>query len=428
MATVTVSRGVESYVINVKVSSCVAAVGEALVPRLVVNAGQTMSLDIANYFAKTGGGALTYEASSSNTDTFSVELSDSQLTLQGGTLPEGVDKAQAELRLTAHNGCGAAKLLILVTVTKAVVNKPPTIDSPLGAKTLASHGYMAMIALSDHFSDPEMKSLRYSVASSDLATVAGSIDNDTLTVTTGAVSATAKGSIFVTATDSVGLSVTDTLVVTVTPNQSPTVTNPIEDVEMTRGGKEFDTHLTGRFSDPEGGPLTFSVGEDDFVIGGQDTSPITAEITGDFLTVTPDLVGSATVIVRATDPGGRWVKDRFNVTVAAGKRSNPDSVNVRSAPVPVGSIPDQALTIVGSAVRFDVASFFMEPDGDTVMYSARLASEAERIPDYVSVDMSGSMLTLTPGTISGSIDVLVSASDVNGAASQTFTVNVAGAN
>ena len=70
----------------------------------------------------------------------------------------------------------------------------------------------------------------------------------------------------------------------------------------------------------------------------------------------------------------------------------------------------------------------MEPDGDAVMFSVRLATEAERIPDYVSVDMSGSMLTLTPGTTSGSIDVLVSASDIDGAASQMFTVNVAGAN
>ena len=31
----------------------------------------------------------------------------------------------------------------------------------------------------------------------------------------------------------------------------------------------------------------------------------------------------------------------------------------------------------------------------SVMYSARLTTEAERIPDHVSVDMSGSMLTLT---------------------------------
>ena len=86
-------------------------------------------------------------------------------------------------------------------------------------------------------------------------------------------------------------------------------------------------------------------------------------------------------MVTATDPGRRRVRDDFVVRVVAGKRSNPDSINVRSAPVPVGSIPDQALTIVGSAVRFDVAPFFVEPDGDAVIYSARLATEAERIPD-----------------------------------------------
>ena len=283
-----------------------------------------------------------------------------------------------------------------------------------------------MITLSGHFSDPDEESLTYSVASSAPATVAGSIDADTLTVTTGRVTGTAK--ISVTATDTGGLAVSDTLDVTVTQNQSPTVTDPIDDVELTLGGKEFDTGLTGHFSDPEGGPLTFRVSAEDSGSWTRGTPAVTAEITGDFLTVTADFVDVATVIVTATDPGRRRVRDEFVVRVVAGKRSNPDSVNVRSAPVPVGSIPDQALTIVGSAVRIDVAPFFVEPDGDAVIYSARLATEAERIPDSVSMDMSGSMLTLTPGTTSGSIDVLVSATDIDGTASQTFTVNVAGAN
>ena len=133
-------------------------------------------------------------------------------------------------------------------------------------------------------------------------------------------------------------------------------------------------------------------------------------------------------MLRATDPGVGRVEDEFDVTVYAGRGYSPDSVNVRSAPVPVGSIPDQALTVVGSAVRFDVTPFFMELDGDAVMYSARQATQEERISDYVSVDMSGSMLTLTPGTTSGSIDVLVSATDIDGTASQTFTVNVSNVN
>ncbi len=616
MATVTVTRGSESYAIEVAVSSCLTATDAAEMPKLIVNPRQVMTwdLDMSDHFVKTGGGALTYDASSSERDTFTVSLSNSRLTITGGGLPTGKDRARAELILTARNNCGATRVKKPVTVEG--VNKAPTIHSPLRDTTLASHGYTTSYRLSDHFRGGR---LTYSQASSDTATVRGGFSYyGTLTVTTRAVSQTTKDSIFVMAMDPVGLAARDTLVVTVTPNvspsvdvvipdatlaaggtmasytlseyfsdpdgnsedltyeaetsepdtvsvgiedgvlkvtpkdvdkpgtatisvsatdpgglwistafdvtvtqdcaidttaiadlslasggyketytlgnhftasncsddlsysgssdegsvalanvsngtltvtsvgtgtadvtvtaisgavsksiefevtvtqnQSPTVTRPIDDVELTLGGKEFDTGLSGRFSDPEGGPLTFSVSAEDSGSWTRGTPAVTAEITGDFLTVTADFVDVATVIVTATDPGRGRVRDEFVVRVVAGKRSNPDSVNVRSAPAPVGSIPDQTLTTVGSAVRFDVAPFFMELDGDAVMYSARLATEAERIPDYVSVDMSGSMLTLTPGTTSGSIDVLVSATDIDGTASQTLTVNVAGAN
>ena len=286
-----------------------------------------------------------------------------------------------------------------------------------------------MITLSEHFSDPDGTSadLTYGDPTSTVPNVAtATVSDGELTVTSGSETGTAG--ISVTATDTGGLMGSATFDVTVTRNQSPTVTDPFDDVELTLGGKEFDTGLTGHFSDPEGEPLTFTVEAEDSGSWTRGTPAVTAEISGSRLTVTADFVGVATVTVRAYDPSGRRATDDFVVRVVAGKRSNPDSVNVRSAPAPVGSISDQALTIVGSAVRIDVASFFMESDGDAVMYSARLATRAERIPDYVSVDMSGSMLTLTPGTMSGSIDVLVSATDIDGTASQTFTVNVANAN
>ena len=620
-ATVTVARGSESYAIDVVVSSCLTAADAALLPRLIVNQDQVMTwdLDMSNHFVKTSGGALTYDASSSDTDTFTVSLSRSRLTITGGSLPEGKARARAELILTARNDCGATRVQKPVTVEDEDEDKAPEIDLPLGSPTLASDGYSTTYTLSNHFSDPEMKSLTYTQAASDAATVSGIFHyNYTLTVTTGAVTAIVTDSIFVMAMDPIGLAARDTLVVTVEPNvvpgvidaigdttlaaggttakytlsehfedpdgtpadltyeawssepdtvsaginngvlevtpkdvdkpgtatitvkatdpgdlwastafdvtvtqdcaidttaiadlslasggyketytlgnhftasncaadlsysgssdegsvalanvsngtltvtsvgtgtadvtvtaisgavsksiefevtvtqnQSPTVTRPIDDVELTLGGKEFDTGLTGHFSDPEGGPLTFRVSAEDSGSWTRGTPAVTAEMTGNRLTVTADFVGEATVIVTAYDPGGGRAIDQFGVRVVAGKRSNPDSVNVRSAPAPVGSIPDRALTIVGSAVRFDVAPFFVEPDGDAVMYSARLATEAERIPDYVSVEMSGSMLTLTPGTTAGSIDVLVSATDIDGTAYQTFTVNVAGAN
>ena len=113
-ATVTVWRGTESYAIDVAVSSCVKA-GAGLLPRRIVRPGQVMTLDLAENFVKTGGGALTYDVSSSNRDTIDVSLSGSRLTLTGGSLPDGKDRAQAELVLMARNDCGAARVQIPVT-------------------------------------------------------------------------------------------------------------------------------------------------------------------------------------------------------------------------------------------------------------------------------------------------------------------------
>ena len=158
MATVTVTRGSESYAINVAVRSCLTAADAALLPRLIVNPDQIMTwdLNLSDQFVKTGGGALTYDASSSDTDTFTVSLSRSRLTITGGSLPEGKDRARAELILTARNDCGATRVQKPVTVEDEDEDDAPEIDLPLGSPTLASDGYSTTYTLSNHFSDPDM--------------------------------------------------------------------------------------------------------------------------------------------------------------------------------------------------------------------------------------------------------------------------------
>ena len=104
-------------------------------------------------------------------------------------------------------------------------------------------------------------------------------------------------------------------------------------------------------------------------------------------------------------------------------------MTVRSKPVANGTISNQKLTIGGSSKDLDVSSYFTDPDGDddnSMTYSAQVVTTGERIPDYVSLSMSGSTLTMTPGTTSGSIDVEVTATDRDGSATQTFTVTVSG--
>ena len=87
----------------------------------------------------------------------------------------------------------------------------------------------------------------------------------------------------------------------------------------------------------------------------------------------------------------------------------------------VGTIADRNLDAGGSAVEFSVAAAFNDPDGDALSYQASSASSV------VSVALTGSQLTLTPGAV-GSATVTVSANDAASAdkpASQAFTVTVA---
>ena len=519
-ATVTVTRGIESYAIDVAVTveNQPPTVHLPLRDTTLASHGYMTSYSLSNHFSDPEGSQLTYSVTSSDPNTVGGSFNYyGSLTVTTGEVKATTTDS---LFVTATDPGGlSAKDTLVVTVTP---NVGPVVDDAIGDTTLAAGGTTASYTLSEHFTDPDggPADLTYGAAKSEPDTVSAAIEGGVLEVTPEDVTEPGTATITVTATDKGGLSVstafdvavtsdcvitpktiadlslasggyketytltdyfsasncTDDLSysgssskvgvalanasngtltvtsvgtgtaditvtatsgtvsrsikfeVTVTRNQAPTVTIPFRDVELTLGGKEFDSGLTGRFSDPEGGPLTFSVGAEDSGVWGQGTPAVTAGITGNRLTVTADFVGVATVMVRAIDPGGVWATDEFAVRVVAGMQLNPDSVNARSAPAPVDSIPAQALTIVGSVVRFDVAPFFMESDGDAVMYSARLATQAEGIPDYVSVDMSGSMLTLTPGTTSGSIDVLVSASDTDGRASQTFTVHVANAN
>ena len=88
------------------------------------------------------------------------------------------------------------------------------------------------------------------------------------------------------------------------------------------------------------------------------------------------------------------------------------------APQPVGSIPEQVVE-VDSAVVVDVAAYFMDPDGDTLTFTAISSSAA-----VAAATASGSLVTVT-GVAAGSAMVTVRARDPEGlTAEQSFAVMV----
>ena len=88
------------------------------------------------------------------------------------------------------------------------------------------------------------------------------------------------------------------------------------------------------------------------------------------------------------------------------------------APLPVGSIPEQVVE-VDSTVVVDVAAYFMDPEGDSLTFTAISSSAA-----VAAATVSGSFVTVT-GVAAGSAMVTVTARDPEGlTAEQSFAVTV----
>ena len=92
------------------------------------------------------------------------------------------------------------------------------------------------------------------------------------------------------------------------------------------------------------------------------------------------------------------------------------------APVPVRTLPWMRLRVGGSAGALDVSSYFRDPDGDDLKYTAL----PDR-PEIASAEVSGTLVTVTPLS-AGSATVTVTATDPDGlSARSVLPVGVRGA-
>ncbi|WP_419942449.1 Ig-like domain-containing protein [Candidatus Palauibacter sp.] len=170
-------------------------------------------------------------------------------------------------------------------------------------------------------------------------------------------------------------------------------------------GQSATVDVSPFFSDPDGGTLTYAA-------TSSDAGVVSVSLTGSSLTATAVAAGTATVTVTATDPDGLTATQSAGVTVEAANQ----------APEAVGAIPPQTMT-AGQTVTVDVSSFFSDPDGDELTYTAE-SSDA----DVLTASMSGSSLTAT-AVAAGTATVTVTAADPDGlTATQSAEVTVEAAN
>jgi len=186
-----------------------------------------------------------------------------------------------------------------------------------------------------------------------------------------------------------------------TNNKAPVVANIIPDQNLTVGGGVFVQNLRTVFNDADDDSLTYAVST-------SDSNKVAASVLNRFLRVTPKSGGRATISITASDPFGGTVSTSFVVIVA------------NRQPVVAQIIPAQNLAGNGAQFTRNLRTVFRDPDGDALTFTA--SSSAASLATASVVD---STLTVT-GVARGNATITVTANDGNnGAATTTFTVNVA---
>ena len=354
-----------------------APIAEGTIPDLMLTTNASGTVEAANYFGDPDGDTLTYTASSANTGVATVSVSGATVTIAG------VAVGKTTVTVTASDPEElTATQKIHVEVSQP--NQAPTTTGTISDVT-ASVGWSGALDAEPYFSDPESQDLTFTASSSDTGVATVSVSTATVALNAKAVG---TATITITAADPGGLTASLTHSITVVTNQAPVVKNPIPN-QTVNAGSTTDITASGYFREPDGDTLTFTA-------SSSDTGVATVSVSSATVTITGVAAGTATITVTATDPKGASVSQTCSATVA-GNRS----------PTTVGTIPDGTLTLGGSA-NVNLASYFSDPDGDTLTYTASSSNT-----NILTVSMSNTTATIT-GMSPGTATITFTATDPGG--------------
>ena len=182
------------------------------------------------------------------------------------------------------------------------------------------------------------------------------------------------------------------------PNRAPEALGTIP-AQLLRSGDTLQVDVSPFFRDPDGDALSWMAATSNAGVAG-------VSMLGASVVVSALARGVATITVTARDPHGLIAQQSFQVTVP------------NRGPEAVGVIPAQTV-FAGQTATVDAASYFTDPDGDALNYTATSSTT-----EVVAVTVAAAEITIR-AIAPGDATVTVGASDLDGlAAEQVFRVTV----
>ena len=335
----------------------------------------TGSVNVAEYFRDPDGDPLAFSATSSDPGVAASTVAGSVVTIRA------VSRGTATVTVTATDPGG---LSASQRFDATVPNEGPQVVGAIADQRIEVGDSLA-IGVVAHFIDPEGDPLAFSAASSDTLVARAEVDGDSVRL---AALAQGMTTVTVAARDPAGVAAAQSFTVTV-PNRAPFVAGTIP-AGSALLGDTLDLALDPYFADPDGDSLGFSAESSDPAVA-------MARVTGSTLVVVPVAPGGATVTATASDPEGLSAAQSFEVTV----------VNPNRAPVAVGETTDR-LIYVGATDSLDVSTYFSDPDGDSLTYTAETSRRIR-----VAVSAHGNVIVLMAVSV-GSSTISVTARDPDG--------------
>ncbi len=337
---------------------------------------------------------------------------------------------------TVSDGEGGTSTATL-TVTVNGSNDAPLVGGTIPNQSNDDADSISTLDVSAFFSDPDGDALTYGASNLPAGLlidpvsglITGTIDNSASQGGSGGVY-----TVTVTATDDNGESVSTTLdwaVSNPAPVANSNTASVIEDTSLTDSGNVMaDDDGTGIDQDPDSDPLTVSA-----VDGAAGNVGVT--VNGAYGSIEINSDGTYTYNLNNNHPSvssldnGETLSDFFTYSISDGEGGSSTSVltvtinGSNDAPVSGGTIPDQFHDDADTIGALDISSYFNDPDGDTLTYSAT------DLPGGLSIDSITGLITGTidnsasQGGAGGVYTVSASATDDNGqAVTVTFDWNV----